>query len=209
MKLMLVEDEYLLNKTIKTYLELRGFKVDGYLDGEEAVLSVSDSYDLYIVDIDIPNVNGLEILEHIRNTYKKIPIIIISATIDMEMITQAYTKGCSDYLKKPFDIKELELKIRAFTRDIDKDISLYKDLTYNKDDRELTYNKESILLSAQESILISILVDNIGKLVLNESLESAVWGLQTPHLRQLISRIRKKIPVEFIQTRVGEGYFIK
>ena len=208
MKLMLVEDEYLLNKTIKTYLVSKGFVVDGYLDGEAAVEAISNDYDLFILDIDIPKISGIEILEHIRSIYLKIPIIIISATIDMQVITQAYTKGCNDYLKKPFDIKELELKIRAFTRDIDENISLAENLLYNKSTKELTYNSENIYLSLHEKSFLSLLIDSMGKVVSSEAIEAAIWDAETPHLRQLISRLRKKVPVEFIQNRVGEGYFI-
>jgi len=103
MKLMLIEDEYLLNKAIKTYLDSKGFEVVAYLDGLEALDNISNGFDLFIIDIDIPKITGIEILEHIRKIYPTVPVIIISATIDMEMITKAYTKGCNDYLKKPFD----------------------------------------------------------------------------------------------------------
>ena len=209
MKLMLVEDEYLLNKTIKTYLESRGFKVDGFLDGQEAIDAISNEYDVFILDIDIPKISGIEILEYIRSIYAKVPIIIISATIDMQMITEAYTKGCDDYLKKPFDIKELELKICAFTREIRQDIELAQNLIYNKNTRCIKYNDEDIVLSMNEKIFISLLVENKGSFVSSETIERAIWDVNVAHLRQLVSRFRKKIPLDFIQNSVGEGYSIK
>jgi len=207
---MLVEDEYLLNKTISTYLRGRGFEVDGYLDGLEAVDAITSGYDLYIVDIDIPSLNGIGILEHIRTLYPTIPVIMISATIDMEMITKAYTKGCSDYLKKPFDIKELELKIKAFTRVVDEKVALSENLFYEREVQQLLFKDEIIQLTPHENIFIQLLIDNRSRLVSNEQAAIAIWGLENenPPLRQLVNRLRKKIPEVLIQNRIGEGYII-
>ena len=208
MKLMLIEDEYLLNKTIKTYLDSKGFEVVAFLDGLEALENISNGFDLFIIDIDIPKITGIEILEHIRKIYPTIPVIIISATIDMQMITQAYTKGCNDYLKKPFDIKELELKINAFTRDINSKITLAENLIYNKNTQTIKYNNELITLTAHENKFLILLTENINNTVKHEYIESTIWGMETPHLRQLVNRLRKKIPINIIKNRVGEGYIL-
>lgn len=207
---MLVEDEYLLNKAIKTYLTGRGFEVEGFLDGLDAVDAVGSGYDLFVLDIDIPQVNGIDVLEHIRMLYPTTPVIMISATIDMAMITKAYTKGCSDYLKKPFDIKELELKIRAFTRTVDGEIDLGEQLYYNKQAQQLSYLGSVIALTPKEAAFLSLLVENRGRILSHEQIEFAVWGsdMDTAHLRQLVNRLRKKLPVDVIQSRIGEGYMI-
>ena len=207
---MLVEDEYLLNKTIRSYLSSKGFSIDGFLDGLEAVEAVSSGYDLFIVDIDLPHVNGIGILEHIRALYPQAPVIMISATIDMEMVTKAYNKGCSDYLKKPFDIKELELKIRAFTRSVETQVALSETLLYEKEAQQLLFNGETIVLTPQENTFIQLLIDNRGRVVSNEKIELAIWGVdnEKPPLRQLVSRLRKKFPEEVINNRIGEGYII-
>lgn len=211
MKLMLVEDEYLLNKAIKTYLTGRGFEVDDFLDGLEAVDAIGSGYDLFVLDIDIPQVNGIDLLEHIRRLYPTTPVIMISATIDMKMITKAYTKGCSDYLKKPFDIKELELKIRAFTRTVDEEIDLGEELYYNKHAQQLSYLDSVIALTPKEDAFLSLLIENRGQVISHEQIEFAVWGsdMETAYLRQLVSRLRKKLPVDVIQNRIGEGYMIR
>ena len=210
MRLMLVEDEYLLNKTIRSYLSSKGFSIDGFLDGLEAVEAVSSGYDLFIDDIDLPHVNGIGILEHIRALYPQAPVIMISATIDMEMVTKAYNKGCSDYLKKPFDIKELELKIRAFTRSVETQVALSETLLYEKEAQQLLFNGETIVLTPQENTFIQLLIDNRGRVVSNEKIELAIWGVdnEKPPLRQLVSRLRKKFPEEVINNRIGEGYII-
>ena len=210
MKLMLIEDEYLLNKAIKTYLVSKNFEVESFIDGMEALEALERHYDLFIVDIDIPNINGIEILEQIRSFYAQTPVIMISATIDMGMITKAYTLGCNDYLKKPFDIKELELKIRALTRNAEDYILLSNELKFIKSRQEVEYQSNSIALTPKESKILLLLLENRGRIVSHMQLEMYVWGDQTDssHVRQVINRLRKKLPATLIQNRPGEGYII-
>jgi len=208
MKLMLIEDEYLLNKTIKTYLVSKHFIVDNFTDGLLALDNIENGYDLFIIDIDLPKITGIEILEHIRTIYPLVPVIIISATIDMDMITKAYTKGCNDYLKKPFDIKELALKINALTRFISDEIELSKDFFYNTKIKNIKYKDERIPLTNFEAKFMDLLNENRGHPVSNEYIESMIWGSNISHLRQLVNRLRNKLPEDIIQNRMGEGYFI-
>jgi len=207
---MLVEDEYLLNKAIKTYLTSKGMKVDAYLDGLEAIDAISPQYDVFVFDIDIPNINGIEILEQVHKLYPTLPVIMISATIDIDMITKAYEKGCDDYLKKPFDIKELELKINAFTRNKEKSIEICNNIYYNKDNLELKYDDKTIVLTQKEHLLLTLLISNRGKVVRHEDIETVVWDLDASNtnLRQLVNRLRTKLPKNLIQNRSGEGYLI-
>ena len=210
MYVMLVEDEYLLNKAIKTYLTSKGMKVDAYLDGLEAIDAISPQYDVFVFDIDIPNINGIEILEQVHKLYPTLPVIMISATIDIDMITKAYEKGCDDYLKKPFDIKELELKINAFTRNKEKSIEICNNIYYNKDNLELMYDDKTIVLTQKEHLLLTLLISNRGKVVRHEDIETVVWDLDASNtnLRQLVNRLRTKLPKNLIQNRSGEGYLI-
>ena len=211
MKLMLVEDEYLLNKAIKSYLVSKGFRVEAFTDGLEALASINNAYDVFILDIDIPQLSGIELLEKIRQIFSTTPVIIISATIDMDMITKAYTKGCNDYLKKPFDIKELELKIKALTRSYENEVIIKDSLVYYKDKQLLSFEQKTIPLTVNEQMLLNVLLQNRGAVVSHEVLESAIWDLSSEktYLRQLVTRVRKKLPFDIIENRVGEGYVIK
>mgnify|MGYP000152114907 CR=1 FL=1 len=210
MRVMLVEDEYLLNKAISRYLSMQSINVDTFLNGLDAIDALSAEYDLFILDVDIPQINGIEILEQIYRLYPTIPVIMISATIDMSVITKAYEKGCSDYLKKPFDIKELELKIKALTRSKEEIIKLDDNLYYNRDKKEITNNGVIFSLTVKENKFLNLLVSNRGKIVSHSDIEVSVWGLdaQNVHLRQLLNRLRTKLPKNLIQNRVGEGYMI-
>lgn len=210
MHVMLVEDEYLLNKAITKYLISKGIKVDSYLDGLEAIDAIGPQYDVFVFDIDIPKISGIEILEQVTKLYPTLPVIMISATIDINMITKAYKKGCNDYLKKPFDIKELELKINAFTRNKGKAIDLGNNISYNKENQELKYDDKSTILTHNEHLFLLLLISNRGKVVQHEDIEMTVWGIDANnmHLRQLVSRLRSKLPKNLIQNRIGEGYIL-
>ena len=207
---MLLEDEYLLNKTIQTYLRSKNMEVDAFLEGFDALDSIDNDYDLFILDIDIPNINGLEVLGEIRTSYPEIPVIMISATIDMGMITKAYSLGCSDYLKKPFDIKELELKIRAFTRSVESMVKITETLLYDKENKEFHYGDKVIALTPKEALFFSTLLKNRGRIMSNEKLEYLLWNEEASsgHLRKLVNRFRKKIPEQIIYTRMNEGYIL-
>ena len=210
MKIFLLEDDYLLNKAIAQYLTAKGFMVSSFYNGSEALNAIADDFSVMILDIDIPDINGISVLEEIRNLYPTKPIIMISATIDIDMISKAYEKGCNDYIKKPFDIRELELKIRTFNQTAVNSMMIINGLEYIIADQRLLYHSREIGLTPKEKKLFHILVENKGRTVSVELLEHAIWGLSGDaiHLRQLVARLRKKLPENTIQNRTGSGYCI-
>lgn len=210
MKIFLLEDDYLLNKAITQYLTSKGFIVTPFYNGLEAIKAISDDYGLMILDIDIPELNGITVMQEIRKLYPKKPIIMISATIDIDMISKAYEKGCNDYMKKPFDIRELELKIKALTQSASNSLTILKGLEYTLEDQRLLYHSQEIGLTPKEKKLFHFLVENKGRTVSMELLERAIWGMNGDaiHLRQLVARLRKKLPDNTIQNRTGSGYCI-
>jgi len=112
MKILLLEDEIMLNESIQEYLEALGHRIDTYFDGLEAFDSIKkNSYDLLILDINVPGMDGLSFLETIHKLKIHVPTIYISALVDIEDISRAYNLGCFDYLKKPFHLKELALRL--------------------------------------------------------------------------------------------------
>jgi len=210
MNIFLLEDDYLLNKAITQYLVSKGFKVAAYYNGTDAIKAMTNNYDLMILDIDIPQLNGITVMEEVRKLYPAKPIIMISATIDIDMISKAYEKGCNDYMKKPFDIRELELKIRTFQKNTTNTIKILDGLEYTLEDHRLLHRSREIPLTPKEKILFHILVENKGRTVSLELLERGIWGMNAEaiHLRQLVARLRKKLPDNCIQSRTGSGYCI-
>ncbi|HQS67213.1 MAG TPA: response regulator transcription factor [Sulfuricurvum sp.] len=210
MKIFLLEDDYLLNKAITQYLVSKGFTVGAYYNGTEAIKAMTDNFDVMVLDIDIPQLDGITVMEEIRKIYPTKPIIMISATINIDTIPKAYEKGCNDYMKKPFDIRELELKIRTFKKETTNSIQIVKGLEYTLNDQRLLYHSREVGLTPKERRLFHVLIENKGRTVSLELLEQAVWGLNgdSVHLRQLVARLRKKLPEEIIENRTGSGYCI-
>ena len=157
-KLLLLEDDPNLSKTLIKYLERSGYEVDWAKDGEEALdLSYDNDYDLYLFDINVPLINGIDLLSDLRNAEDQTPTIIISALVDIESITNGFIAGADDYLKKPFDPEELLVRIQAKTTGLKKilrfknfEIDLQNDTVY-KDGAEL------FLGQVQKSILLTLI----------------------------------------------------
>ena len=214
MKILIIEDDIQLNSTITNFLEYKGYETTSLEDGEKALSYIDkDFYDLYILDINIPKVSGLEILKYIRSKEIDSPIIIITASLELENIKTAYKNGCDEYIKKPFYLEELEIKIdKIYLKFEDKNIiKISKNISYNLDLEELIIDKKVVRVRKKESRLLKILIKNANKTVLTESLEDYVWEndiKQIYPLRQLVNELRKyfKNYGKFIFSEAGVGY---
>ena len=211
MKIFLLEDDYSLNETIKEMLEMNNHEIISFYNGEVAYKNIFNNYDLYILDINIPSLNGLEILKSIKNMNPKTKVIMISANINIEMIKEAYTLGCDDYLKKPFDVEELILKVEKFDKK-NTNIFLDENIYFNLITSELYIDSEKIELTKREKDLLILLLDNKGKTITYENIENFVYQGETKSsdaIRSLLKRLRKKLPKDLILNSIEEGYFIK
>ncbi|MCF6173891.1 MAG: response regulator transcription factor [Campylobacteraceae bacterium] len=208
----MLEDNKRLNSTITKRLELKGYEIYSFLDGQEAYASIDDGYSCFILDINVPSVDGIEILKKIREFNANTPIIIISSTVELDIIKDAYNYGCNDYLKKPFFIDELEIKIEKLCH-YDKDIIEIQDgwIFYFKDSAlEIDGKREH--LSKKERLLLNLLLSKRGKVVSFASIQDIVWDgvfVSIDSIRSLMRRIRKKFPKDCIETVVDVGYLYK
>ena len=115
MNILLIEDDLTLNELITDYLKLNGNSVVSLEDGMNAIDTINKTnFDLYIIDINIPHINGLEIVKYIRQKDISTPIIMITASMELENFKTAYKNGCDDYIKKPFYLEELEIRVCLF-----------------------------------------------------------------------------------------------
>lgn len=211
MKIMLVEDDYVLNKVITKCLSKNDNKVNSFLNGLDAYNNLNNQYDLFIIDIDVPEINGIELLEKIKDSYPNTYTIMISATIDIDMIEKAYKIGCNDYIKKPFDIKEIELKLELLNKKIDTFYDLGKGCGYDSKLSQVTFEDNTIALTKKESKLLYLLLKNKGKIVSSETIDDVVWGtsISSNQVRQLVSRLNKKLPFQIINNKPGIGYIVE
>lgn len=211
MKIFLLEDDFALNDSIKDMLESENFEVDTFYDGLVALENINMNYELYILDIFVPNLNGILLLEKIKEANKNSIVFIMSANIDIQTIQDAYTKGCDDYLKKPFNVQELLFKLKKFNKN--SDIFRFDDnILFDMKSKKIIYNNEEIELTKNEKNFLHLLICNQGKCVNYSLIEDIVYDGEFKTLdatRSLVKRLRKKLPKEIIFNNLEEGYYIK
>jgi len=209
MKILVLEDNERLSKLIEEALKEKNYKVDVFDDGKKAIEKIYDGYDCFVLDINVPGIDGLTILNEIKSMSSCIPCIIISANVDLETIKDAYGKGCNEYLKKPFYIYELEMKIDNLCKKQTDEVLLKEDFFYSLTNEKLYKGSEEIKLSKKEILLLDLFCKNLEKIVTFEHIEQYVWEgdlTTTENIRALIKRVRKKLPKETITSQGGMGY---
>lgn len=212
MKILLLEDNKKLNETIKKRLEIKGYKVFNYIDGKEALESIDEGFSCFILDINVPNVDGINILKKIRNYYAEVPIIIISATVELDMIKEAYDFGCNDYLKKPFFIDELEIKIEKLCKIKDEKEYFDENSYFDYKSSTLCMENEEQRLTKKERLLMNLLLTKKNQVITYAEIESYVWEgsfASIDSIRSLVRRLRKVLKKDYIHTVVDTGYIFK
>jgi DNA-binding response OmpR family regulator len=212
MKILLLEDNEKLNQTITKRLELKGYRVDSFNDGFKAYESISNGYNCFLLDINVPNVDGIKILKKIREYYEEVPVIIISSTVELDIIKEAYDFGCNDYLKKPFFIDELEIKIEKLCKIKNEIIEFDKDCFFDFKSSLLKIENEETRLTKKERLLLNLFLTKKNEVISYASIENYVWEgnfVSLESIRSLIRRVRKILVKEYIQTVVDAGYIFK
>jgi len=208
-KLLLLEDNKKLNTTIKKRLELKGYKVFNFEDGQKAYENITEGFSCFILDINVPNINGIKILKKIREYYKNVPVIIISASVELDIIKESYDFGCNDYLKKPFFIDELEIKIEKLCQIKDEKVEFDKNSYFDYKSSTLIIDNEKIRLTKKERLLMNLFLTQKSNVLTYEMIENYVWEgsfASIDSIRSLVRRLRKILPKEYIQTVVDVGY---
>ncbi|MDD2450263.1 MAG: response regulator transcription factor [Sulfurimonas sp.] len=215
MKILLLEDELMLNESICEYLESDGHKVESFVDGLEAFEAIkTNSYDLLILDINVPGMDGLSFLEELHLLKIYVSVIYISALVDIEDISRAYNLGCHDYLKKPFHLKELALRINRVKLEKERPrvhLRISKNYSYDQEHSLLLFNDEPQVLTKKQSQMIDLLARNRGMVVDFEQFQTYVWSEQlvdNATIRAEINRFKKNLKEDFILNVRGMGYMI-
>ncbi|MDX4049560.1 response regulator transcription factor [Aliarcobacter skirrowii] len=211
MRVFLLEDDFSLNESIKDMLESESFLVDCFYDGKVALDSINSNYDLFILDIFVPNLNGIELMYRIKKENSNSIVFIMSANIDISTIEEAYKKGCDDYIKKPFNIQELLFKLKKYNKSSEL-FKLEDELFFDLKLKKLTYKNIDIELTKKEKQFLNLLVDNRGSIVNYSLIEDVVYDGEyktIDAIRSLVKRLRKKLPKDIIFTNLDQGYYIK
>jgi len=215
MKILLLEDEVMLSESICEYLEGEGHQVESFFDGLKALEAIKENaYDLLILDITVPGLDGLTFLERIHSLKIHTPAIYISALVDIEDISRAYDLGCNDYLKKPFHLKELSLRIdriKMLDTTPRVHLRLSKNYSYDQEHSTLLFNQEAQILTKRQSQIIDLLSRNRGRIVDFEQFQDYVWSEQivdNATIRAEINRLKKNLKEDFIINVRGMGYMV-
>ena len=226
MRVLVVDDEKLLVKGIKFNLENDGYQVDTAYDGAQALSMVKEQkYDIIILDLMLPEVNGLEVCRKIREN-SNVPVIMLTAKSEGVDKLIGFEYGADDYVTKPFDILELKARIRAILRragsqptaDLQDDQIKVGDLLIDTAQRSVFKNGRATDLTAKEFDLLVMLARNPGRVFSREGLLSVVWGEDYPgDIRTVdvhVRRLREKLETddanpEYILTKWGVGYYFK
>lgn len=198
-KILLLEDDELFATTLEDFLSDEGFVVDIAFDGEECLAKNFDkNYDLYIFDINVPKINGLDLLQHLRRSQDNTPTIYLTSYKDKDTLHDAFLKGCDDYLKKPVDLDELLLRIKALLKRNKKQfdiIKLSKNLVFNPVNKRVYENDVDLNLPVKVLELLELFVENRGEIVTKEMIISRLWSVSEEYsdgsIRVYVNQIKK------------------
>lgn len=223
-KILIVEDEQKIADTLKFGLYENGFKVEVAYDGKLGfrLFSVQD-FDLLILDINLPGMNGYEFCQAIRSMNSHVPVIMLTSMSTLDDKIEGYDAGADDYIVKPFEFRELLLKIRALLKRTKSqyvpvgNVLKLSDLEMNLDNKEVKRDNTIIRLTAKEFQLLEYLLRNKNRVVSRADIAINVWDMDfdtnTNVIDVYISYLRNKVDKNFdqklIQTQVGMGYILK
>ena len=223
MKILIIEDEPELRKSMKQYLHQEGYVIESASDYSKALekIEVYD-YDCILVDITLPQGNGLDIIKQLKQNHSKAGIIIISAKNSSDDKIMGLDLGADDYLAKPFNLAELNSRIKALIRrrnfDGNKLIEV-NEITIIPEERAVKVHNEPVNLTAKEYDLLLFFVSNKNRVVSKNAIAEHLWGDDSDqidshdfiyvHLRNLRKKLAEKGCVDYVQTIYGIGYNFK
>ena len=222
LRVLLVEDEENIRETVKLNLEIEGYEVVTAEDGRKAIkYSQGQHFDVMIVDVMLPEIDGFQVVEQIRLTDRETPIIFLTAKDQAADRIQGLKKGADDYLTKPFVFEELHLRVRRLIErtsknpDVKPDLFVFGNNKVNFATYEAEGNQGTFTLTKKEAMLLKLLTDRQGEVVSRQQILQSVWGYDvypsTRTIDNFILSFRKyfeqepKTPVHFLSVR-GVGY---
>lgn len=223
-KILIVEDEVNVASLVSRVLTEEGALVDIAYDGQSGYdLLQTNSYDLVLLDRKLPTMSGLEMCRRLRKEKNPIKILMLTAMVTPDDIVNGLDTGADDYLTKPFNLKELQARIRSLLRrpngreDAPRTILQVADLVLDRDARVVSRAGSPISLTVTEYKLLEFLLENRGKVISRKEILDSVWGIDfdlgTNVVDVYVNYLRKKIDKDYtpklIQTVIGHGYMLK
>jgi len=207
-RILLLEDDYELGETLKELLESHDYEIDLVENGEKAVdASYDNNYELYIFDINVPDINGLDLLKSLREADDKTPAIFISALVDLNSITKGFEVGADDYIKKPFFPQELLIRVNAKFMQVSKEI-VFENLRYSPANKELYIDNKIVSLGEVQECICDAFMRNIGSVLDKTILMDCLQSSSDTALRVAINKFKQTTNLAIKNIR-GIGYILE
>ena len=208
MNILLLEDDKILCDSLKEFLELEGYCVDVAHRGSEVFdLTFDKKYDLYILDVNVPEINGFDVLSSLREADDRTPAIYITALTDISSISKGFAIGAEDYIKKPFDPEELVIRIKSKYQHED-ELFYHKDICYNPTTKVIQKGSQTIGLGEVQKNIFHALMVHQNKIVDSYTLMDFLEQPSANALRVNLAKIKNKLGIEIKNIR-GQGYMIE
>jgi DNA-binding response OmpR family regulator len=217
MKILILEDERILALSMREFLEDSGYEVEYFTDSNAAYDAIYENvYDLLLLDVKVPGEkNGFEMLEELREDGNTTPAIFITSLTDIDDLSRGYECGACDYIRKPFDLAELKLRVEQVMKvqcfaSSEESIELPSGYHYDLKKMKLTFNGETVHLAKTETKILELLIKKRGSVVSCEMFWEEVWGewVDSANIRVQVGNLRKKLEKDFIKNVRGVGYSI-
>ena len=221
MKILVVEDEKFLRESLSEGLKIKGYAVDSVSDGEKAdEMAFCEQYDLIILDLNLPQLDGFTVLKNIRKINKEVSVLILSARNEIEDKVHGLDLGANDYLTKPFHFAELEARVRSLLRRktvIENTRLEYKSLCLDTVTRQTTVDGTFIALTTKETAILEYLLLHKGRVIKLEEFIEHIWDSQADtfsnsirvHMSSLRRKLKSQMGYDPIRNIIGEGYVIQ
>ncbi len=214
-KLLLLEDDLTLSETVVEYFEDEGFEIIPCYDGEDAVATIyENSFDLLLLDVNVPLKNGFEVLKEIKKNGDKTPAIFITSLNSIDSLEEGFQSGCDDYIRKPFELKELLLRVQTILKrefsNKEEIIQINESISFNTISNELKKGNEEIKLNLKELKLLKLFLQHPNELLAHNRIYDYVWEYDEEYsdnsLRTYIKNLRKILGKEKIVSLKKLGY---
>lgn len=217
MQILLVEDDYALAQGLQQALQDEGFVVNSVASGEAAIYLVqNETPDMLILDIGLPDISGLAVLQKIRPGHPALPVLLLTARDRVEDKVLGLDSGADDYLSKPFDVNELVARIRAVERRLggaSGNQLTIGPVTLDSRAQTVQLDGQPLELSRREFMLLKVMMENSGRILSREKLEARLYqwndDISSNAIEVHIHHLRKKLPANFIKTVRGVGYTVR
>ena len=212
MQILLLEDDTILQEIIEEFLHEKGHDVTAFYDGEKALDAIGErSFDLLLLDVNVPSIDGFEILSYLRDIGNSIPAIYITSLDGVEDLKKGFEIGADDYLRKPFDLEELQARIEHIAKvyRLSEEIT-FDNIRFHPKYHRITIDGRKIEMRQKESLILEYFIKNHGRVIsCDEMIENLWYDEHIPThatIRTYIKNLRRLLEKEYIENVKGEGY---